>query len=98
MATVPTTRQSAMGQVSPLAHVGPTVSPVLDVTPVGRRRRPSGEAPPLPRPIVASTRWYIALAVVTVAFWVAMTRQVVAGLVTRTDLAVLRELSRMRTD
>src|SRR5947209_2098143 len=98
MATVPTSHRSATGQVAPLPPVIPSVSPVLDVAPLGRRRRPSGEPPPLPRPIVASTRWYIAVAGVTLAFWFAMTTTAVAGVVTRVDLAVLRELTRMRAD
>ena len=48
------------------------------------RRRPSGEPPPLPRRINTSGRWWLALAVVVVVFWVvaAMYR----GLVVRLDV------------
>ncbi|HYS40267.1 MAG TPA: hypothetical protein VEO01_32015, partial [Pseudonocardiaceae bacterium] len=35
-----------------------------------RRRRPSGEPPPLPRKINASGRWWLVLAVCVGVFWV----------------------------
>lgn len=64
----------------------------------GRRRRPSGEPPPLPRPINASGRFYVLVAlwatvlVVAVATIDPLYRFVLSG-----DLAVLRALERLRT-
>ena len=65
----------------------------------GRRRRPSGEPPPLPRPINASGRFYLAVAVGLVLFVVALKafdplyRTLLAG-----DTAVLRWFESLRGD
>ena len=65
----------------------------------GRRRRPSGEPPPLPRPINASGRFYL-----VVAAWVAVLVFVVATVdplyrvVLAGDLAVVRAFGKLRTD
>jgi len=60
---------------------GPVLPPVLATSPLGRRRRPSGEPPPLPRHIEHSTRWYLLL----------------LALVTRGDLAVLHAVATLRS-
>ena len=65
----------------------------------GRRRRPSGEPPPLPRPINASGRFYLAVAVGLLLFVVALKafdplyRTLLAG-----DIAVLRWFEDLRGD
>jgi tRNA A-37 threonylcarbamoyl transferase component Bud32/membrane-associated phospholipid phosphatase len=63
---------------------------------VGRRRRPSGEPPPLPREIRASTRWYLVAVVVTAAFSMAMVSRPAFVAVTDVDGVVLRALARLR--
>jgi hypothetical protein len=64
---------------------------------VGRRRRPSGEAPPLPRPIYRSGRVYLsvilAVAVVTV---LAVNDPGISATVTRWDLSALRAIESAR--
>ena len=72
------------------------IRPVLLPTPVGRRRRPSGEPPPLPRPIDRSTKWYVALALAAVALAVALTVRPVLAAVTAADVAVVRLLEDVR--
>jgi tRNA A-37 threonylcarbamoyl transferase component Bud32 len=70
---------------------------VLSIAPVGRRRRPSGEPPPLPRSINRSTRWYLLLGAATVALWLALAFTPSNAVVTRIDLAVVRALAHLRT-
>ncbi|HET9974001.1 MAG TPA: hypothetical protein VFQ68_37610, partial [Streptosporangiaceae bacterium] len=87
MTTLPTPRSG---------HEGTEVPPLIAASLRGRRRRPSGEPPPLPRRIDHSIRWYLMLAVVTAALWVAMSVPAVLGVVTRGDLAVLRAVATVR--
>lgn len=71
----------------------------VDVTgPARRRRRPSGEPPPLPRPIYRSGRVYVALTVASMLAWgaVALVPDW-AGTVRQTDDAVLRWIAEGRT-
>jgi tRNA A-37 threonylcarbamoyl transferase component Bud32/membrane-associated phospholipid phosphatase len=65
--------------------------------PTVTRRRPSGEPPPLPRPVSATTRLCAALIVVTAALSVALATDPGVRVVTRLDLAVLRALARARS-
>ena len=74
------------------------VAPVVATSPVGRRRRPSGEPPPLPRHIVPSTRWYLALGVATAGLWIGLSFRPVLAAVTAVDVALLRALDPVRTD
>lgn len=72
--------------------------PHIAVPRLARRRRPSGEPPPLPRPIYRSGRVYVALATMTVlALAWALDDANVSAAVTRGDLAVLRVVERIRT-
>jgi tRNA A-37 threonylcarbamoyl transferase component Bud32 len=73
------------------------VSPIIATSPLGRRRRPSGEPPPLPRRIETSTRLYLLLGGLAGAFWVVLSIRPVFGLVTRGDLIVLRAVAAART-
>ena len=89
MTTVPTPRPEP---------VGPEVTPLIAASPRGRRRRPSGEPPPLPRRIDHSIRWYLALAGVCGALWAAMSVPAALGVITRADLVILRAVAAVRTD
>jgi tRNA A-37 threonylcarbamoyl transferase component Bud32 len=62
------------------------------------RRRPSGEPPPLPRPVSPGTRAFLAAGAVVVLLWAALTTDVGVRMVTRGDVAVLDALARLRTD
>ena len=76
----------------------PRVSPVIAMPRRGRRRRPSGEPPPLPRHIDHTTRWYLLLAGLAVALWVGLTTPAFLGIITRADLTVLRAVATLRSD
>jgi tRNA A-37 threonylcarbamoyl transferase component Bud32/membrane-associated phospholipid phosphatase len=78
-------------------HEGSEVPSLIAASLRGRRRRPSGEPPPLPRHIDHSIRWYLLLAGVTAALWAAMSVPAVLGVITRGDLAVLRAVATART-
>ena len=72
-------------------------SKVTPLIPSGRRRRPSGEPPPLPRRIDHSIRWYLLLTGLAGALWAAMSVPAVLGVITRADLAVLHAMATMRS-
>jgi tRNA A-37 threonylcarbamoyl transferase component Bud32/membrane-associated phospholipid phosphatase len=88
MTTLPTPRPGT---------IGPEVPALITASPQGRRRRPSGEPPPLPRHIDRSTRWYLLLAGAAGALWAAMSVPAALGIITRADLVVLRAVATMRT-
>jgi serine/threonine protein kinase len=73
------------------------IAPVLSASPVGRRRRPSGEPPPLPRHIERSTKAHIALAGVAAALGLGLSIPPVLAAVTAADLALLRAFEALRT-
>jgi tRNA A-37 threonylcarbamoyl transferase component Bud32 len=60
-----------------------------------RRRRPAGEAPPLPRRIGKTGWWWLGLGTLAIIGWV--TAITVAGGVVPVDQAVLQGLARLRT-
>jgi len=62
----------------------------------GARRRPSGEPPPLPRPVSAATRAYLLAGAGVVAVWLALLTDAGVRLVTGADLAVLDALDALR--
>lgn len=74
------------------------IAPVLATSPLGRRRRPSGEAPPLPRHIDRSTKVYAAVVGAGLVLWGILSVQPGMAAVTDLDLAVLRLLHELRTD
>jgi membrane-associated phospholipid phosphatase/tRNA A-37 threonylcarbamoyl transferase component Bud32 len=64
---------------------------------VRRRRRPSGEPPPLPKHLNASGKWWLALSGMVVALWIIV---VATGSVTYFDVAdtrILQEFAGLRT-
>jgi tRNA A-37 threonylcarbamoyl transferase component Bud32 len=73
------------------------VAPVIAPQSLGRRRRPSGEPPPLPRSIDYRTRWNLLLLALAVALWVALSLRPALGLITRADLTVLRVVATVRS-
>jgi tRNA A-37 threonylcarbamoyl transferase component Bud32/membrane-associated phospholipid phosphatase len=77
-------------------HEGPEVTPAITASLRGRRRRPSGEPPPLPRRIDHGIRWYLLLTGLAGALWAGMSVPAVLGVITRGDLAVLRAVAVVR--
>ncbi|MGB8649766.1 MAG: RIO1 family regulatory kinase/ATPase [Mycobacteriales bacterium] len=74
------------------------IRPRVASAPGERRRRPSGEPPPLPRDIPASTHVYAALVLATVALEVVLALHPLRRWVTAGDLAVLRLVERLRVE
>ena len=64
---------------------------------VRRRRRPSGEPPPLPRHLNASGKWWLALSGAVVIAWVVVWATGSVSLFDVADTRVLQALSRMRS-
>ncbi len=60
-------------------------------------RRPSGEPPPLPRPISMSTRLYAGYVAATIALSLALVTDTGLRIVTALDMPVVRALARART-
>jgi tRNA A-37 threonylcarbamoyl transferase component Bud32 len=88
MTTLPTQVPGALGS---------EVTPLVAAAPHERRRRPSGEPPPLPRHIDRSTRWYLVLAVMAGALSAGMLIPQGLGIITRNDLTVLRAVATVRS-
>ena len=76
---------------------GPDVATGVGTAPVGRRRRPSGEAPPLPRRVDRTMRLYLVLAAFLLALWVALWTRPGQAAVTRVDLVVVHAVAKVRT-
>ena len=76
----------------------PGIAPVLSASPVGRRRRPSGEPPPLPRHIERSSKVHIVLIAIAAALVVGVSVTPLLAAITAVDLAVLDALERVRRD
>ena len=75
------------------------VEPTKDIAPSKKRRRPSGEAPPLPRQLRASGKYWLGLAIVALGCWILIFFvDGVSAAVTRVDLAILRGISDVRSD
>jgi tRNA A-37 threonylcarbamoyl transferase component Bud32/membrane-associated phospholipid phosphatase len=65
----------------------------------GRHRRPSGEAPPLPRTLDVSGRWWLAAAGLVLLLWTAIIlNPPTAVRVLTADQAVIEQAARMRTE
>jgi tRNA A-37 threonylcarbamoyl transferase component Bud32/membrane-associated phospholipid phosphatase len=87
--------ETVPGREAPAAS--PIVSPVLATSPVGRRRRPSGEAPPLPRHIDATIRGYSVLVGLMIILWVGLFIPPILSALTRVDNSILRLVAKVRT-
>lgn len=74
------------------------IAAVVATAPLGRRRRPSGEPPPLPRHIAASTPWYVAAILTAVLLEVALALHPSRVAVTRVDDALVSGLARLRSE
>ncbi|MGI8757764.1 MAG: lipopolysaccharide kinase InaA family protein [Acidimicrobiales bacterium] len=71
------------------------------VSRTGRRRRPSGEAPPLPHPISASGWFYLAVAAGVLVVWLLLYFGFGASpfrAVVRSDVRILQWIEQLRTD
>src|SRR4051812_25402831 len=91
MASLPQTLPGA-GEPSPVARPDPPA-----IQRVRRRRRPSGEPPPLPRHLNASGKWWLALSAAVVVAWIVVA---VTGSVTVFDVAdtrILQAISSVRS-
>jgi tRNA A-37 threonylcarbamoyl transferase component Bud32/membrane-associated phospholipid phosphatase len=100
-AGTPLTRGVALMTTVPAPAAGaaePAVSPVIATSPQRRRRRPSGEPPPLPRHIAHGTRWYLLLAGLAGAVWAGLSFPPTLGVITRADLSLLRAIATVRGD
>ena len=64
--------------------------------PVGRRRRPSGEPPPLPRHVDPVMRAYLVLGALLVLLWVALSTRPGLRTVTAVDTRILRAVTHVR--
>jgi tRNA A-37 threonylcarbamoyl transferase component Bud32 len=84
-----------MATVRPGGPGGAPIRPVVAAA-QGRRRRPSGEPPPLPRHIEGGTRVYGGLVVATAVLEVVLATRPLRGWVTAADLAGLHVLERLR--
>jgi tRNA A-37 threonylcarbamoyl transferase component Bud32/membrane-associated phospholipid phosphatase len=68
------------------------------VAPGRRRRRPSGEAPPLPRALHTSGRWWLAGTALVLVAWIAVVSNLSTTLVVLgVDLAILERVAELRT-
>jgi tRNA A-37 threonylcarbamoyl transferase component Bud32/membrane-associated phospholipid phosphatase len=64
-----------------------------------KRRRPSGEPPPLPRPLRTSGRYWLALTGIVVLTWIVLfVVNQAGGAITRVDISILKGISKLRTD
>src|SRR3954467_7886804 len=64
---------------------------------VRRRRRPSGEPPPLPRHLNASGKWWLGLSVLVVVTWVVVLVTNSVRVVDVADNRVLQAIADLRT-
>jgi tRNA A-37 threonylcarbamoyl transferase component Bud32/membrane-associated phospholipid phosphatase len=64
-----------------------------------KRRRPSGEAPPLPHHLYASGKYWLALAAAVVVLWTIMFAVTGAGAaMTRVEVYILQDIAALRTE
>jgi tRNA A-37 threonylcarbamoyl transferase component Bud32/membrane-associated phospholipid phosphatase len=89
--------------VEPTLRHPPTVTESAPTRPArvapGRRlRRPSGEAPPLPRALHTSGRWWLAGTALVLVAWIAVVSNLSTTLVVLgVDLAILERVAELRT-
>jgi tRNA A-37 threonylcarbamoyl transferase component Bud32/membrane-associated phospholipid phosphatase len=68
------------------------------ITRAGQRRRPSGEAPPLPRALVTGRYWLAATGLVVVLWLAALASRTTNNYILAFDLSLLDWVVRLRTD
>jgi len=81
----------------PLPDGEPVRTRATRISRSGRRRRPSGEAPPLPRPLTTGTYWLAATGVVLLLWLVALANSATNNYILSFDLTLLDWVSRLRT-
>ena len=86
-----------MRKIAPASSASEPVAPVVAAAPLGKRRRPSGEPPPLPRHVAPSTRWLLVGIAVTAMLEIALAVQRSRALITQIDDAVDRALTHLRS-
>lgn len=87
-----------MATLRPGEPSGTPIRPVVAAAPTGRRRRPSGEPPPLPRQVDLETLGWAVAVLLTAALEVALLVAPLRERVTRLDLAILRLLEQARVE
>jgi hypothetical protein len=65
---------------------------------VRRRRRPSGEPPPLPRPLRRSGRFWVVMATLVAAGWVVVFASPAGSALQRVELQLMHEVEALRRD
>src|SRR3954470_1405845 len=88
MATLP----QAVPQAGPVARPAPP-----PIRRVRRRRRPSGEPPPLPRHLNASGKWWLALSAAVVVAWIVVVATGIVSWVDLVDTRILQAIATLRT-
>jgi len=83
---------------APLTDGEPVRTRSMRISRSGRRRRPSGEAPPLPRPLSTGRYWLAATGLVVLLWVPALANSRTNNYVLSFDLALLDWVSRLRTD
>jgi tRNA A-37 threonylcarbamoyl transferase component Bud32/membrane-associated phospholipid phosphatase len=81
----------------PLPASEPIRSRATRISRSGRHRRPSGEAPPLPRPLTTGTYWLAATGVVLLVWLVALANSATNTYILSFDLTLLDWVSQART-
>src|SRR5687768_1236877 len=78
-------------------HVHEAVA--LQTSPHRKRRRPSGEAPALPRPLQSTGKYWLTLIGAVVAVWVALaTIPTVGSQITKFDTEIVHRVAEVRND
>ena len=86
-----------MATVRPGAGAQEGIRPVVaSATTAGRRRRPSGEPPPLPRTLARTTRVYLAVVAGTLVLEAALVVPSLRAGITGADVAVVRVVEQLR--
>jgi len=73
-----------------------SIVPMVASAPQGRRRRPSGEPPPLPRHAAKSTPWYLAAIAAAVALEIALAIPQSRKVITSIDDVTVQAMARLR--
>jgi membrane-associated phospholipid phosphatase/tRNA A-37 threonylcarbamoyl transferase component Bud32 len=81
----------------PLPEGEPVRTRATRISRSGRRRRPSGEAPPLPRPLTTGTYWLAATGVVLLLWLAALANSATNNYILAFDLTLLDWVSQLRT-